>query len=88
MSAFYEVWDYKTRNLINSFETEEAARAFLRRLLELNGPDGVRELAVIRQTPGGAGEYEPTLILEGAELVTTDTTASVQRPDGGQAVIP
>jgi len=69
MPAFYEVWDFETRNVINSFDNEEAALVFLRRLLDLNGPDGVRELGIVRQTPDPTGEYEPTLILEGSALL-------------------
>ena len=69
MQVVYEVWDFETRNVINSFETEDAALGFLRRLLALNGPDGVRELAMLRQTPDAAGEYEPTLLLEGPALL-------------------
>jgi hypothetical protein len=77
MSTFYEVWDYETRNQINCFETEAAARAFLDRQLELNGPDGVRDLAIVRQDPDGSGEHEPTLILEGSEfLVNTQTSTA------------
>lgn len=82
MSAFYEVWDYESRNLIGRFDTEAAARAFLCRLLELNGPDGVRELAVVRQTPDAAGEYEPTLVLEGAELFVDAKHAAQRRAAG------
>jgi len=69
MPAIYEIWDFETTNIINTFDTEAAALAFLRRLLELNGLDGVRELAIMRQTPDGSGEYEPTLILEGPALL-------------------
>jgi hypothetical protein len=79
MPAFYEVWDFETRNVINSFESETAALVFLRRLFDLNGPDGVRDLAIMRQTIDASGEYEPTLVLEGPALLTrviADNTAS------------
>jgi hypothetical protein len=82
MPICYEVWDYETGNQINSFETEEAALAFLRRLLTLNGPEGVRELAIVRQTPASTGEYEPTLIFEGTELLAGETSSSSQRAGG------
>lgn len=71
MAAHYEVWDYESRNLINSFETEEAAIAFVGRQFELNGPDGVRELAVVCQEPDESGEYEPRLVLEGLEFLAS-----------------
>lgn len=82
MSTFYEVWDYQTRNQINTAETEEAARAFLRRLLELNGPDGIRDLAIVRQEPDGSGDYEPTLILEGTELLANVESSSMRKSNG------
>ena len=82
MSTFYGVWDYQTRNQINSVETEEAALAFVRRLLELNGPDGVRDPAIVRQEPDASGEYEPTLILGGAELLANAETLKA-RGSGG-----
>ena len=69
MPAFYEVLDFETRNVINSFDTEAAALVFVRSLLDLNGPDGVRELAIIRQAPDASGEYEPTLIVDGPSLL-------------------
>ncbi len=66
MKTFYEVWDFETRNMIGSFESESEATALLARLLELNGPDSVRELAILRQEPDAAGGYTPSLLLEGA----------------------
>jgi hypothetical protein len=80
MPVLYEVWDYETRNLINSFETEAAAVAFLRRQLDLNGQDAVRELAIVRQTPDASGEFESELILEGPEIVRRFGTTS-RSPD-------
>ena len=69
MVAHYEVWDYESRNLVNGFETEDAAVAFLGRQFELNGPEGVRELAIVCQEPDESGEYEPRLVLEGPEFL-------------------
>src|SRR4051794_9460232 len=69
MEAFYEVWDFETRNIVHSVETEAAATLFLRRLLDLNGPDGIREMGVVRQAPDASGEYEPALILDGHALL-------------------
>lgn len=65
----YEVWDFETRNIINSCDSEGAALAFVRRLYELNGPGGVRELGILRQDLDESGEYEPTLIAEGSALL-------------------
>jgi hypothetical protein len=81
MPVFYEVWDFETRNLINQFDTEAAALVFVRSLFDLNGPDGVRELAILRQDPDVSGDYEPTLIAEGTKLLarlSTDGATSSQ----------
>jgi hypothetical protein len=76
MPTFYEVWDFETRNIINSFPSEAAALLFLNRLLEPNGPDGVRELGLMRQSPDASGEYEPTLVLDGDALLARLRSAS------------
>jgi hypothetical protein len=75
----YEVWDFETNNIINSFGAEAAALLFLRRLLDLNGVDGVRDLGVIRQTTDDSGEYEPALILDGPALLARLEAASEAR---------
>lgn len=69
MRAFYEVWDYETGNVINSVDTIDAALSFVRTLFDLNGSEGIRELAVMRQSPDSSGEYEPKLIAEGMDLL-------------------
>ena len=69
MAAFYEVWDFETRNIINTFDTEVAALLFVRGLLELNGTEGIRELGIVRQGPDASGEYEPTLVADGLALL-------------------
>jgi hypothetical protein len=83
VAAFYEVWDFETRNIINSFPSEAAALLFLGRLLELNGPDGIRELGLMRQTPDASGEYEPVLLFDGDELLTR--VRAVARPSVPEA---
>jgi hypothetical protein len=35
----------------------------------LNGVESVRDLAIVRQVPDAAGEYEPALTLEGDALL-------------------
>ena len=49
MSDFYEIWDFETRNIINTTPTEAMALTFLHGLLDLNGPAGVREMGIVRQ---------------------------------------
>jgi hypothetical protein len=88
MAVIYEVLDFETNNIINSFETEAAALQFLRRLLDLNGPNGVREMGIVRQATDATGEYEPTLILDGPALLArlgkaSGTSHSEPRRAGG-----
>jgi hypothetical protein len=88
MSAFYEVWDFETNNIINTVDTEAAAIRFLRGLFDLNGPDGVRDMGIVRQAPDNSGEYEPELVLEGGALlarlgVSSEVTGISQRRSTG-----
>ena len=69
MRTFYEVWDFETRNQIAAFESESDALAFFRKMLDLNGEAGVRELGLLRQDPDSFGEYAPTLVLDGARYL-------------------
>ena len=59
----YQVWDDETGNIIASYESREDALAFLRGMLDANGPSGVTELALIEYPPDGS---DPVTILEGA----------------------
>lgn len=49
----FEVWDLPSGNLIDSFPTEKAAMAWLRQVLNDEGADYVRELALMRSDQEG-----------------------------------
>ena len=66
----YQVWDDDTGNIIASFDTRAAAVAFLQDMLEGNGAEGVRDLAIIAYPPDGA---DPVTVLEGAEFLAGRT---------------
>jgi hypothetical protein len=69
MSTFYEVWDDSTGNRLGEYETLVDARALLRYIFDLSGPDAVRSLAVIAYVPTPTGDYDVTTALEGADFV-------------------
>jgi hypothetical protein len=69
MTTPIEVWDDHTGNQIASFGTVSEAEAFLWGMLEMNGPDAVRELFVLTYEPNAAGEPEPLVVLEGCDFV-------------------
>ena len=62
----YQVWDDATGNIVASYASREAALAFLRGMLDANGPSGVTELAVIEYPSDGS---DPVTVLEGAEFL-------------------
>ena len=49
----YELWNTKTRNLVASFEGEEAALRFVRDALGDHGADYVTRLALAREDQDG-----------------------------------
>jgi hypothetical protein len=62
----YQIWDDDTGNVIASFRSRAAAVAFLRAMLEANGPSGVVDLAIIAYPSDGS---DPFTFLEGAEFL-------------------
>ncbi len=71
MRPIYEVWDFESRNRIGAFDSQAEALALFEKLFALNGESGVRELGLMRQEPDAFGEYEPTLLLDGAQFIAT-----------------
>ena len=69
----YEVWDTGTSNQIGSFATLAEAEALLGDVLRVNGPDVAREMVVLAYS-GNSGDDDPTLVLEGAEVVRRSVT--------------
>ncbi len=66
MAETYHVWDDETGNIIASYESQDEAVAVLRFMLDQNGADSVRDLAVIEYPADGS---DPTTVLEGADFL-------------------
>ena len=62
----YQVWDDETGNIIASYGTRDDAVQFLQEMLEENGEDGVRDLAIIAYPSNGS---KPVTVLEGAAFL-------------------
>lgn len=52
----YELWNTRSRNMVASFETEEAALTFVRDTVRELGIDGVVRLALAREDDAGRVE--------------------------------
>jgi len=48
MTAFFQLWNNDTNNLIDECETEAAAAIEVRRRYQMGGEDAIRELALLR----------------------------------------
>ena len=46
MAMFYELWDVRSGNIVNTYETEDEALAMVRALVADNGPDYVHVLSL------------------------------------------
>jgi hypothetical protein len=46
---FYELWDLKSGNIINTYDTEAEALMVVRGLLAANGSDYARDLSLSRE---------------------------------------
>ena len=66
MAATYEVWDDETGNVIASHGSQDEAVAFLRLMLDRNGTESVRDLAVIEYPADGS---DPSTVLEGGDFL-------------------
>jgi hypothetical protein len=74
MTAWYELWDVDTGNIVGSFESEAEALEEVRGLLAVNGSSYAHDLSLGRRHETG-GE----LIAEGLELARRATAATEQR---------
>jgi hypothetical protein len=64
----HQIWDDETGNIIASLGSELEARVFLRSMLDANGPEGVRDLAVVAYPDDDA---DPFTVLEGADFIAS-----------------
>lgn len=78
MTTYYEVWDDGTGNRVGgAYATETEARDVLLAVLRVNGPEVASEMAILAFHRTADGTYEPTTVLEGADLVAE--MARIQR---------
>lgn len=61
---FYELWDVKSGNIINTYDTEDEALTIVRDLVAINGPEYAVALALGLEDD----EENTTLVAKGAEL--------------------
>ena len=65
MGMFYELWDIRSGNIVNTYDTEDEALRVVRDLLALNGPEYGRALTLCFEDD----DENTTLIAKGPELV-------------------
>ncbi len=66
----FQVWDEATGNIIASLGTRDDAVGFLQEMLDENGADGVRDLAIIAYPDDGS---KPATVLEGVNFLAGRT---------------
>ena len=69
----YEVWDTGTANQIGAFASVVEAEALISDVLRVNGPEVAREMVVLAYSDE-PGDDDPTLVLEGADVVRRAVT--------------
>ncbi len=62
----YELWDRESANIVGEYDTEDAALAFVRRMIAAHGADVVLPWALAYEDDNGEGETHS--IAAGAEL--------------------
>jgi hypothetical protein len=61
---FYELWDLRSGNIINTYDTEDEALVVVRGLLKANGPEYASSLSLSLEDD----EENLTLVAKGAAL--------------------
>jgi hypothetical protein len=75
MPAGFELWDTDTNNLLGDWDTETQAVEALRRLIDLNGPDAMRDLALVSVDDAGSSRT----VAHGAALASHVACSDVAR---------
>ena len=70
MKVVYELWDYDTGNLLNAYDTEQAALTEVRAAVLIEGRDAVATWALLRDDTKSPAK---TVIATGADLATYAT---------------
>lgn len=60
----YAVWDFESGNIIYAYDTEEAALALVRTMIEEHGQDAIRHWGISRERRG-----QPTSVAVGEALI-------------------
>jgi len=75
---FYELWDVRSGNIINTYDSEDQALAVVRGLVAANGPEYTRSLLLAVEDD----DEETTLVAKGVELAQrADRAGRADRPE-------
>ncbi len=84
----YDLWDVESGNRIKSFGSEPEALELVRKLLELNGPDYLDDLALGAVPAQGEDEaVELPPVLEGPSLLACLGRSSAAPPSARTAAV-
>ncbi len=64
METFYEIWDGDTNNLVDYYDTEQDALAYVSEFAEMHGHEAVRSWGMLRVRDGRS-----TLVAAGDDLI-------------------
>ena len=80
MTVWYEIWDEESANLVEEYDSQEAALDFMRQAISELGVEGAVAFELLKETSDGPEE----LVARGRELVllatvntSPETTASI-----------
>lgn len=80
---FYELWDVRSGNIINTYDTEGEALAVVRDLVAANGPEYAHGLSLAIEDDA----QDTTLVAKGTELAQRARSAGMS-PSGGESSPP
>jgi len=72
---FYELWNLKSGNIVNTYDTEDQVLRAVRDLHALNGPELARSLSLTVEDD----DEETTLVAKGDELLRRAQAAMPRR---------
>jgi hypothetical protein len=77
MAAVFELWDVETSNLLDAYETEQAALRDVLELIGIEGHDVVETLALLRDDENHPAKI---LVAEGADLARYAANVCLHSP--------
>jgi hypothetical protein len=75
MKAIFELWDFETSNLIDAYDSEQAALAEVRWAMEADGRDAIATWALLRDDRKSPAK---AVIALGADLAAYATEAQLK----------